>query len=233
MCNESSCLSFCVEPDSAAGAGSTDRGQTLHVLAAVEQGFILAGAFLLALGVLIGVDNAENWLLRVRERVERWVGPSLRKEILIGTSTDPRDLEKERAGRLLNLVPYQGVLSIIIFSFLVFYFFGPYVIEQTRLIHGYIGQLGSYRYFLHPLAVILEALILVYAFAIGLAFFWIVFTVPFALGVFLIGLPLLFILSMSIRTLRYFSGEKLERKLGWVGFSLLVAAAILHFYVSE
>lgn len=203
--------------------------QTLHVVVAVaEQVSLLVGALLLGLDSLVGVHRAQLWLLKAKARLERWMGP-YRKDWLMGTSTEPVDLEKERAGRLLNLVPHQTISSIIVFTILAFYAFGTYVSELLIRVHGYIGQLGPYRHFLHPFVGILEAVVLIYVFLFGWAFFNFIFTILFVLGVAVIATPLYIFLMLAIATMRYFSAGKIERKMAWLGFSLLVVAFILHF----
>ena len=80
----------------------------------------LTGTFLLAIPMLFGVENAVCWLLHGRERLlqlQRYLTP--KKELILGTYPDHRDLKKEEAGIAFNLVPYEFFFHLFFWTALL------------------------------------------------------------------------------------------------------------------
>ena len=70
--------------------------------------------------MLFGVENAVCWLLHGRERLlqlQRYLTP--KKELILGTYPDHRDLKKEEAGIAFNLVPYEFFFHLFFWTALL------------------------------------------------------------------------------------------------------------------
>jgi hypothetical protein len=86
---------------------------------------ILVGTFLLAIPILIGVENAVRWLLHWRERLfrlQRYLTLA-EKEVIFGTP-DIRDLKQEYEGKAVIFHPFRPqylLTSMILFGLLVWH----------------------------------------------------------------------------------------------------------------
>jgi hypothetical protein len=210
---------------------------TKQFLAVAGLACDLSGAFLLAIPTLVGVENAVGSILRARERLLRLQQYlSLKRGIIVGFP-DSRDLRKEDEGQAIIFHPARPqylIAALVIFAMLAWYFmernFG-YIVQESAIVHGNLEYFGIWRYLFYSVAGLILVVVLLYAFALGLmlflTFFW-----PFLMGA-VVGAALIIVrlvtfifFTIPAKFLSWFANKNQERKLGWIGFFLLILGFI-------
>jgi hypothetical protein len=193
----------------------------------------LIGAFLLAIPMLVGVENAVSSILRARERLLRLQQYlSIKREIVVGFP-DNRELRKEYEGKAIIFHPGRPqylIISIVIFAILAWYFiernFG-YIVPKFATFHGNLEYFGIWRYLFYSVAGLILVGVLLYACVFGLLLLHVFFG-PFLIGA-AVGAVLIIVYVVTFifftapaKFLSWFVNRNEERKLGWLGFFLLI-----------
>lgn len=202
---------------------------------------ILAGTFLLAIPTLVGVENAVRWLQRWRER-SFWVQRYLNladKELIFGTP-DSRDLKKEDEGKAWIVHPFRPhylIGSIVLFGFLVWYRginFGL-VIGWLKTAHTTIFEyLGTWGYLTYPFIGALGVLLIALAYVPFVLSAMIVLlalsAALFGAGYIVVFLVTFIFLTVPAWFFGWFVNKNQERKLGWLGFLLIILGSIFQIW---
>jgi hypothetical protein len=194
----------------------------------------LTGAFLLAIPMLVGVENALRYFLRLRSRVkaQRRRGARQRAELRYKTSDVGKrwvfalgavDLATDEE----NIAPYMVLATA---AAVLAFFFWQFL---DQVVMPYQALAGVNSWVKYPLYVLLGtfeltiaalALMLLYVFCyFGLIILLIGASVPI-FG--LIGLTIA-ALSLPARLLHWIIKNDSEAKIGWIGFTLLVTASFV------